>query len=131
MTPPVHKIVIAPQHRRNLVPVPCAARMHAEYLETTIPAAGPGSRLNIFRLLGIGVHLALGLATAALVLPFASPATRLVLARRWARGMIRTLGAQLRIEGAAPAPGALLVANHVSWLDFLTIASHAPCALYG
>jgi len=42
--------------------------MHAEYLETTLPAA-TGSRLpsNIFRLLGIGVHLALGLVTAALV----------------------------------------------------------------
>jgi 1-acyl-sn-glycerol-3-phosphate acyltransferase len=127
MTLPVHKIVIAPQHRRNLLPVPCAATMHAEYLETTLPAA-TGSRLpsNIFRFLGIGIHLASGLVTAALVFPFASPAARLAFARRWARRMMRALGAQLCVEGAAPAPGALLVANHVSWLDILAITSHAP-----
>src|SRR6267143_5467981 len=40
--------------------------------------------------------------------------------------MARALGARLCVEGVAPAPGALLVANHVSWLDILVIASHAP-----
>ena len=127
MTLPVHKIVIAPQRRRNLVPVPFAAAMHAEYLDTALPAAtGPRSRLNILRLLGIGVHLARGLATAALVFPFASPGARIEFAQRWARRMARALGARLCVEGVAPAPGALLVANHVSWLDILAIASCAP-----
>jgi len=71
MTLPVHKIVIAPQRRRNLVPVPFAQRCKPNGLDTTLPAAtGPRSRLNILRLLGIGVHLARGLATAALVFPF-------------------------------------------------------------
>ncbi|HEY6239345.1 MAG TPA: GNAT family N-acyltransferase [Burkholderiales bacterium] len=82
--------------------------------------------MKIFRLLGIGVHLAHGLVTAALVFPFASPTARLAFARRWARQMIRALGARLYVEGAAPAPGALLVLNHVSWLDILAIASHTP-----
>jgi 1-acyl-sn-glycerol-3-phosphate acyltransferase len=101
--------------------------MHAEYIDSTLSAAtGPRPGLNIFRVLGIAAHLARGFATAALVFPFASPATRLAFARRWARQMIRTLGAQLCVEGAAPAPGALLVANHVSWLDILAIASHMP-----
>lgn len=81
-------------------------------------------RLNIFRLLGIGVHLARGLVTAALVFPFASPTARLLLARRWTQQMIRALGMRLCAGGAAPAPGALLVVNHVSWLDILAIASH-------
>jgi len=101
--------------------------MHAEYLETTLSAA-TGSRLrsNILRLLGIGVHLALGLAMAALLFPFASHTMRLAFARGWARRMMRALGARLCVEGAAPAPGALLVSNHVSWLDILAIASHTP-----
>lgn len=42
--------------------------------------------------------------------------------------MIRALGARLCIGGAAPASGALIVANHVSWLDILAIASHAPAS---
>jgi 1-acyl-sn-glycerol-3-phosphate acyltransferase len=101
--------------------------MRAECLETTLPAVrGPTRRLNVFRLLGTGVHLALGLATAALVFPFASPAARAGFVRRWAQGMIRALGARLCIEGAAPEPGSLLVANHVSWLDVLAIASCTP-----
>ena len=101
--------------------------MHAEYLEATLPAAtGPRSRSNIFRVLGIGVQLACGLVTAALVFPFVSPPARLAFARHWARRMMRALGVQLRAEGAAPAPGALLVSNHVSWLDILAIASHTP-----
>ncbi len=82
-------------------------------------------RLSVFRLLGIGAHLTGGLVTAALIFPFASPAARLAFAQRWARRMIRALGARLRVEGAAPEPGALLVANHVSWLDVLAIGSHA------
>jgi len=101
--------------------------MHAERLETTLPAAtGPSRHLDIFRLLGIGVHLAHGLATAALVFPFASHAARAGFVRRWAQGMMHALGAELRTEGAAPAPGSLLVANHVSWLDILAIASCTP-----
>ena len=99
--------------------------MRVECFEASL-AAGPKSRLNISRLLAIGVHLARGLATAALVFPFVPPAVRFALVRRWARRMIRALGARLCIEGAGPAPGALLVANHVSWLDILAIASHAP-----
>jgi len=40
--------------------------------------------------------------------------------------MARALGARLCVEGVAPAPGALLVANHVFWLDILAIASCRP-----
>jgi hypothetical protein len=88
--------------------------MQAEYLETTFPAAtGPRSRLNIFRLLGIGVHLAHGLVTAALVFPFASPTVRLAFARCWARRMIRAFGVRLCIEGAAPAPSPAAI-RHIS-----------------
>ena len=39
--------------------------------------------------------------------------------------MFQALGVRLQIEGAEFVPGALLIANHVSWLDVLAIASHA------
>jgi 1-acyl-sn-glycerol-3-phosphate acyltransferase len=103
--------------------------MHAYRPEATLPAAYgryAAARLHTGRLLVIGANLASGLLAAALVFPFASSSVRLALARNWARAMIRALGAQLRIEGAAPAPGSLLVANHVSWLDILAIASCTP-----
>jgi 1-acyl-sn-glycerol-3-phosphate acyltransferase len=101
--------------------------MHVQYFEATLPTAtGPRSRLNILRLLGMGAHLAGGLATAALVFPLAPSSVRRALAQRWARLMVRALGARLCVEGPAPAPGALLVANHVSWLDILAIASCTP-----
>lgn len=101
--------------------------MPTEYLETTLAVAtGPKSRLNVFRLLGIGSQLAGGFATAVLVFPFVSPATRRAFAQRWAGRMIRGFGARLCVEGAEPVPGALLVANHVSWLDILAIASYSP-----
>ena len=98
--------------------------MRAEYVEMTPPAARP--RLNALRVLGIGAHLVGGLATAALIFPFAPAAARFALKRRWALRMIRALGVRLRVEGSAPVHGAILVANHVSWLDVLAIASSAP-----
>jgi len=103
--------------------------MYAYYPETTPHAAYAryaAVRLHTGRLLAIGATLASGLLAAALVFPFAPSAARLALSQRWARGMIRALGARLCVEGEAAAPGALLVANHVSWLDILVIASHAP-----
>jgi len=96
-----------------------------ELLDTALGRAHAPRRFAV-RLLRIGMHLAGGLAVATLVFPFASPAARLAHAGRWARRTIGGLGVRLQVEGAAVAPGALLVANHVSWLDILAIASHAP-----
>ena len=104
--------------------------IHAEHLEATPATGGSLSRLKVFRLLAISAQLVGGLVTAALVFPFASPDARLAFAQHWARRMIRAFGARLYVEGAAPAPGALLVANHVSWLDVLAIASHTPAAVF-
>ena len=43
---------------------------------------------------------------------------------QWARGMLAILNIELRVEGARPAAGRLLlVANHTSWLDILAILS--------
>ncbi|MEV5342851.1 1-acyl-sn-glycerol-3-phosphate acyltransferase, partial [Streptomyces sp. NPDC052676] len=40
------------------------------------------------------------------------------LVRRWCRAIVRAAGVRVRITGAAPpGGGVLLVANHISWLD--------------
>ena len=101
--------------------------MRAETVEPRLPAAHAAHH-SILRLLTVGVHLAWGLAATVLIFPFASRSTRLTLRERWARTVLAGLGIELRIEGAQIDSGALLLANHVSWLDILVIASLTPAS---
>ncbi|SEH02027.1 1-acyl-sn-glycerol-3-phosphate acyltransferases [Nonomuraea solani] len=57
-----------------------------------------------------------------------SAARRARITGAWARTLLRALGLRLRVGGAQEAGGggALLVANHVSWLDPLVIAATVP-----
>jgi len=74
------------------------------------------------------VHLVAGLATCALVFPLVSHAARERLTRRWSRkllGMCRVKVEQL--PGAPVLEHALIVANHVSWLDIFVINALHPC----
>ncbi|MEO6725939.1 MAG: 1-acyl-sn-glycerol-3-phosphate acyltransferase [Blastocatellia bacterium] len=57
-------------------------------------------------------------------------------ARRWLRKFIMTtwgrslaliLGMRIRIEGVPPRPPFFLVANHLSYVDIITIAAHLEC----
>jgi 1-acyl-sn-glycerol-3-phosphate acyltransferase len=100
--------------------------MPAETVETRLPA--PAAVAGLLRLLTLGAHLAWGLAIATLVFPLAPRSTRLALRGRWARNMLEGIGIELRIEGAPVAPGALILANHISWLDVLVIASLTPAS---
>ena len=80
------------------------------------------------RLARVTVHLAAGLATCALVFPLASLRLRERLTRRWSRkllGMCRVSVEQL--DGAPVLEHALVVANHVSWLDIFVINALYPC----
>ena len=80
------------------------------------------------RLARVMVHLVAGLATCALVFPLASLRTRERLTRRWSRkllGLCRVTVEQL--DGAPVLEHALIVANHVSWLDIFVINALHPC----
>jgi len=68
------------------------------------------------------LHLVWGVALAGVLFPLTSTARRDRLIMGWARRLLRVLGVQFR-PGAAPAlpGGALLVCNHVSWLDIYLI----------
>ncbi len=47
--------------------------------------------------------------------------------RFWARASGRMIGMRLRVDGAPPTPPCFLVANHLSYMDIVVIASQLPC----
>jgi len=81
------------------------------------------------RLLRVLIHLFRGLATCALVFPLIDEAGRRARIKAWSIRLVALCGVRVRIlhhQGAQPAPRALMVANHVSWLDIFVINSLHP-----
>ncbi|MES2757610.1 MAG: lysophospholipid acyltransferase family protein [Pseudomonadota bacterium] len=78
------------------------------------------------RLLRIFVHLSEGLAVCALVFPWVGGARRQARIRSWSRRLLGICGVSLEQQGTA-LEHALVVANHVSWLDIFVINSLHPC----
>jgi 1-acyl-sn-glycerol-3-phosphate acyltransferase len=66
---------------------------------------------------------------AAIVLPALPPARVPWALRAFARAVLRALGVRHAVHGRPVRHGALMVANHVSWLDILVLAAHYPCRL--
>lgn len=95
----------------------------------TPPAAPAGGWLRLYRYLA-----ALGLVTVAVVLSVVarllrSP-LRARLARAWTTVAVGALGIRRTIRASGTAPrGALVVANHISWLDPLVLAAWRPCRM--
>jgi 1-acyl-sn-glycerol-3-phosphate acyltransferase len=63
------------------------------------------------------------------MLPLLPPPRRVRVLQVFARALLRSIGVQQRTVGGLPRRGALLVANHVSWLDALVLLSSAPVLL--
>ncbi|MGS2613604.1 lysophospholipid acyltransferase family protein [Micromonospora sp. LZ34] len=80
------------------------------------------------RLAGLLGMLVLG-AGLAVLLPLLPAPERRALLGGWARGTARALGVRLVVRGRPPRRRALLVANHVSWLDVLAVLAVAPARL--
>lgn len=94
-------------------------------------AALPDSALGpraVFRLGRTALHVLYGAATLALVYPWVNRPKRLWLKRRWSRQLLGCLGVQLKANADLAVPGALLVANHISWLDIFVINAVQPAA---
>ena len=76
--------------------------------------------------------MALLVASAALfalcVFPLCSAAARLRLKASWANALLDALGVEVEADLTHAAPGALLVANHVSWIDIYVINAVLPAA---
>ena len=82
------------------------------------------------RLLRVVLHLLQGLATCALVFPFTGEHAQHRLVRNWSRMLLALCKVTPEFGhagGVTIAPRALIVANHVSWLDIFVINSLQPC----
>lgn len=72
-------------------------------------------------------HVLRGLWIVRRQLAHCTPAQTQQMVREWSQHMLRIMGVELVVRGAPPAHGpALLVANHVSWLDILVMNAAHP-----
>ena len=63
------------------------------------------------------------------VFPRASPRRRRELVGWWSAKLVRIVGVRIEPEGEPPAPreaGAMIAANHISWLDIFVISAIRP-----
>jgi 1-acyl-sn-glycerol-3-phosphate acyltransferase len=85
--------------------------------------------MRALRLARVGLHLAAACAASAWLYPLLGTAARLAMRRAWATGLLRILGARLELPAMRVAPGSLVVANHVSWLDAIVLHAALPVAI--
>lgn len=99
-----------------------AASSDEPYNGRVILAHFPVALRRTFRIGLLMAHLAWGVTLAGLIFPLLGPAQRDRRIMAWARRLLRVLGVQLKADAAPRLPGgALLVCNHVSWLDIYLI----------
>ena len=79
-----------------------------------------------WRILGVIFMVARGLWLAGVVMPRRDEAGRHAIVQRWSVQLLRRLGVQVRVSGAAQPGAVLMVANHVSWLDIPALHASAP-----
>lgn len=79
-------------------------------------------------LLRVTAHALRGWLTIRLTFAGLSDEQREMQVQVWARGMLKVLGIELRLQGQPPLAGpVLLVANHISWLDILVMHAARHC----
>ncbi len=85
--------------------------------------------LLAYKLARVLIHLLIGMASCSLLFPWLGLAGRNRYIRRWSRQLLGICGVIVeQIETVAIAlPHALVVANHVSWLDIFVINALHPC----
>ncbi len=80
----------------------------------------------LLRLLRFFLHIVAGLLTVLLLFPHLNEEERGRRVSAWARKLLAILNVRLSVQGRPPAvrgEGALVVANHVSWLDIYLLHS--------
>ncbi|OGB20886.1 MAG: acyl-phosphate glycerol 3-phosphate acyltransferase [Burkholderiales bacterium RIFCSPLOWO2_02_FULL_57_36] len=83
-----------------------------------------------YKLLRLIFLLFSGLLTCALVFPLTNAAGRERRIKDWSARLLKICGVHVIVNKAAdemPVHGALIVANHISWLDIFVINSMQPC----
>ncbi len=85
--------------------------------------------MMFIRLLRMIVHLLMGLAICSLVFPWVDVAARQARIRRWSAKLLMICGVRVLTRGAPSIPlrPAMIVSNHISWLDIFVINTQQPC----
>ena len=87
--------------------------------------AGPTKYIiRFFRLTRLALHLVCAVAIVAACFPFYNDAKRMEWVRRWSARLLAILAVRMEVSGMLPGAGvapAMIVANHVSWLDIFAI----------
>ena len=88
----------------------------------------------VLRLARVALHVLRGLFTCAVVFPRVPAATRQAHVRRWSGQLLTICKLRFEVVDAGGATGAafdnqraLVVSNHVSWLDIFVINAMQPC----
>jgi 1-acyl-sn-glycerol-3-phosphate acyltransferase len=84
----------------------------------------------VYKLLRLIFHLFAGLLTCAFIFPFTDAAGRERRIKDWSAKLLKLCRVQVTVNGAADGvsvQAALIVANHISWLDIFVINSLQPC----
>jgi 1-acyl-sn-glycerol-3-phosphate acyltransferase len=83
----------------------------------------------VLRLARVVLHLLAGMAICGVVFPWIDAEARNVHIRRWSRQLLAICNVSVQIThgSAVPLKHALIVANHVSWLDIFVINALYPC----
>jgi 1-acyl-sn-glycerol-3-phosphate acyltransferase len=83
-----------------------------------------------YRVVRMMLHLFAGLWTCAAVFPFLDAAGREARIHRWSTKLLALCRVKVTFRdspGARPRSRALIVANHISWLDIFVINALHPC----
>lgn len=112
----------------SLTPTDGAETQRTERMEPAGQRTATPRILRAWRVLRLGLHLLEGVLTIALIYPLTRRRTHQALRLRWSRGLLAVLGIELATQGEPVAPGCMLVANHVSWVDIFVINALAPAA---
>lgn len=102
--------------------MPAVSSADAPYNAGVIAAYLPVTLRRTLRISLLLVHLAWGVTLAGLAFPLLNTAQRDRAIMAWAQRLLRVIGVRLKADTAPSLPnGALLVCNHVSWLDIYLI----------
>jgi 1-acyl-sn-glycerol-3-phosphate acyltransferase len=80
-----------------------------------------------YRVLRVLLQLLIGMATCALLFPWLGQTARNRHIRRWSRRLIGICGVRVGPGVSSALVHAMVVSNHVSWLDIFVINALHPC----